>query len=362
MEPLRSGPDPEVAGGEERLLRVAEATALGARVASRIGSAALVGEIGVAAADGLKRERAQVAVQELRLDTALGGFAEVATNLGVPWVALKGAALRLAGHAPEAGRPASDLDLLVPQADVEALGARLLSAGFRASGSPGYEHQAPLLLHESGGAVEVHRSIPGLRLDGRRSATFDALLAERCLDSMPGGGFLPVREVLVAHALLHTLAQHAFVSTHPALLMIGDLLDLDAPGAATDLLARIEPWIGRDVAKSEAEAAFSLAVSLGAGEDPERLDPDPLRLLAHLVALATDARYGESLKLRWLERPVSDRPRWLARLGTGWRALVPERRRAVASETLSHYLQRLAKRPAELVRSWWRAREASRRG
>lgn len=351
----------ESAGAGEEVLRIAQQSALSARIAARLGSSALATEIGARAAERLARDRAQVAVQELRLDAALRGFAQVAADLGVPWAALKGTALRLAGLVPEAGRPASDLDLLVPEASVGALRAGLLAAGFRASGSPGYEHQEPLLLHEDGGALEVHRKIPGLRLDRKSSATFEALDAARRLEPIEGGGLLPGREVLVAHALLHTLAQHAFVSSHPGALLIGDLLDLDAPRGADDLLARIEPWIARDVGRREVGAALSLAASLGAGEALETLDPDAHRLLDHLVSLATDARYGESLKLRWLERPVSDRPAWRASLGVGWRALVPERKREPTPETLSSYLVRLVRRPAQLFRSWRRAREAERR-
>ena len=82
----------------------------------------------------------------------------------------------LGGFAPDGRRPSSDLDLLVPEAKLDALQAELLRRGFTVAGER-YEHQAPGLRHPDGGMVELHRVLPGVRLEPKRSATFDALAA-----------------------------------------------------------------------------------------------------------------------------------------------------------------------------------------
>lgn len=357
----------------EEALTLANGLALAARIAARQSAERLAGELGPPGAAEIRRLRALAAAQEMRLERALQGVDEVAAELRIPYVPLKGEALVLGGFAPEGGRYASDVDLLVPEAKLGGLQRELEARGFRVGGFA-YEHQAPLLVHPEGGAVELHRKIPGLRLDGKRSATFDDLQGAELLGPLsPVAGRkpkadvrLPRREVLTAHALLHTLAQHAFAAASPGFSMIADLEDLGFRGSAgRATLAAIAPWIERDVGYEEAEAALEATTLLAAG-DRELLGPAAAEgrtrarlLLDHFVALASDPRYAESLKTRLLAHVVSDRGPVAARAELLAKTVVPPRR-SHQGEGWTSYFARLATRPFELVRRFRRAKTAER--
>lgn len=342
------------------------AVALGVapRIAARTSDERLAAELGSDALAPWRRIRAQAAAIELRLDAALAAADAVCAGLGIPYALLKGRALALGGLALPAARPASDVDLLVPEAKLAALQRALASAGFRRPASAGYEHQAPLLVHSGGGALELHRTIPGVRLEGRRSATFAALERAERLERPPAGvaggpglrgdARWPAREVLIAHALVHTLAQHAFVPAHSGLSMVADLLDLGC-ASVTATEAAVGRWIARDVSARELRAALELVDTLAAGDlEPLRADrSDAGRLAAHFVACARDRAYAESLKLRFLEAPVADRPLWWARLALLARTAKP----TVGSGPLAWL-----GRPFDLARRWRSARRARRPG
>lgn len=335
--------------------RLAAALGLAARIAARHRQERLALEVGATEAEALARSRAATAARELRLERALEEVARRAAELGAPIALLKGRALARAGYAPEAGRPAADVDLLVPEARLRELQLALEGSSFQAPSGAGYEHQAPLLRHEGGGAVELHRALPGVRVDGRRSATFEALEARGLLEALPEGAsdsdrlLVPVRAVAIAHALVHTLAQHAFVASHPGFLLVADLIDLGAASAAPPSEAL--EWIARDVSEAEASAALELARAAAGGEASLLAGGESLagQLCAHFVACALDPDYGESLKLRSLAAPVSDRPPGWARLTTIARAFVPPPGSGVAG---------WLRRPLDLAARW----RAARRG
>ena len=351
---------PAPAGPLAEPARLAAALGLAARIAARQSDERLAAEAGADAAAELRGVRAQAAALDLRLGAALSAVAEVAAARGVPFAPLKGRALVLAGLADPLGRPAADVDLLVPERRLDELQRALVGSGFRDPGSAAYEHQEPLLLHAAGGAVELHRTLPGVRLDGRRSATFDALAAARLLEAAPADAttpeldrLLPTREVLLAHALVHTLAQHAFAAAHAGFQLVADLIDLGAVAGKVDRAAA-ERWIEREVGAEERDAALALTEALAAGDLgilSESSTP-AARLAAHFVACATDPAYVLALKARLLEAPVSDRPRSLARLLLMARTLAPP-----AGGGLAAWLRR----PFELAARWRAARAAGRR-
>ena len=348
---------------------------LAARIAARQSADRLVGELGGAAAAKLKRQRALATAQEMRLFETLTEVDGAAADLRVPYAPLKGQALVLGGFAPEGGRPSSDLDLLVPEGKLDALQNELVRRGLEVAGEA-YEHQAPALRHPSGGVVELHRIVPGVRLTAKKSVTFEALVAAELLGPpaaamrfRPRGDLrMPRREVLAAHALAHGIAQHGLApAAFPGFLFLADLVDLafrGSGGRAT--LATIGPWIARDVSFEEAEAALDLATALAAGD--ERLFDPPRSsarlLLDHFHAGLTDPRYATSLKTRLLEHPLSDRPQAVAKAELFAKTLVPPRQKGIGSDAAGEswlaYLGRLAGRPLELVRRWRKARAASR--
>jgi hypothetical protein len=322
---------------------LAQGLALAARIAAVQPQARLTGELGAQAAAELKRLRAQAVAQEMRLATALRAVDATAADLRIPYVPLKGQALVLGGYAPDGGRPSSDLDLLVPEARLDALQKELQRQGFSVAGE-GYEHQAPALRHFDGGMVELHRVLPGVRIEAKRSATYATLLAAGLLSPPASAGSagsaigfrprgdlrLPRRELLTAHALVHAIAQHGLApAVFPGFLFLGDLVDLafrGSGGRAT--LAAIAPWIEREVSYEEAEAALDLATALAAGDatlfDPPGEARSPARrLLDHYYAGVTDPGYALALKNRLLERPLSDRPQAVAKAQLLARTLAP---------------------------------------
>jgi len=348
---------------------------LAARIAARHSADRLVGELGSAAAAQIKRQRALVTAQEMRLLETLTEVDGAAADLRVPYALLKGQALVHGGFAPEGGRPSSDLDLLVPEGKLDALQKELVRRGLEIAGEA-YEHQAPALRHSSGGVVELHRIVPGVRLAAKKSATFDALAAAELLGPpaaamrfRPRGDLrMPRRELLAAHALAHGIAQHGLApAAFPGFLFLADLVDLAFRGSGgRAALATIAPWIAKDVSFEEAEAALDLATALaaadatlfGAPRSPARL------LLDHFHAGLTDPRYATSLKTRLLEHPLSDRPQAVAKAELLAKTLVPARQKGIGKaaegESWLAYLGRLAGRPFELVRRWRKSRAAGK--
>jgi hypothetical protein len=307
----------------------------------------------------LARERALALALELRFAETLAAVAAAAAAIGAELAPLKGRALAVSGRAAAGARPCADLDLLVAPASLAPLHAELRRGGFEVIGGA-YEHQLPALRHPRGEVVELHRHLPGVRLDGRRSATFGDLAASGLLDpGGPDGVRVPCRDVLVAHALVHALAQHGLAARYPGWLLIGDLLDLGAT-AATDGAAGWRAWIARDVAAAEIDAALALAARCARGEDPFAPSAGDAALLArHWLAAALDPGYAEALKTRWLEAPVTDHGRWRARARALFGVFVPPAG-ATAPNASARALGWLA-RPFVLARKALGAARAARR-
>jgi hypothetical protein len=350
-------------GPRERPVPEASALALAPRIAMRQPSELLARELGEPALDRLRRERGQAVAQALLLDRAAAEADAAAADLRIPYAPLKGFALRLAGYVAEGTRFSSDLDLLVAEEALDRFQRELERRGFAPCGSA-YEHQAPPLRHPQGGIVELHRTIPGLRMaGGRSSAGFATLASAGGFDAAARAGLatsagrlrgdlrLPRREILTAHALLHGIAQHGFSpGRFPGMLLFADLLDLGfRGGTGGSTLATISPWIALEVDREEAEAALEAVDALAAGRlPPSRPERSPGRaLFDHFVVGALDAGYAESLKLRLLERPLTDRTAGTARAALLWRTLVPPRE---PGQAWGSWLLALARRPWGLAR------------
>lgn len=288
------------------------------RVASRQGRARLAAELGAETAAGFQRDLTTAAAQGMRIEALLREVAAVAAEREIPLVLLKFAALEAGGTLAPGARTACDLDVMAPPERVEELQAALLARGFRASGLPDSEHQLAAVLHPSGGVVEVHRLVPGVRPDGVRSATVVALSRAGLLEPAPGlpGASLPAREVQMAHALVHGIGQHGFwPASYPLLRMCGDLIDLGFHSESTAPLAqRAARLVERDVAPAEVEAVRDLCRALAGGEEPAGKEPvgkeqkSGAVLLRHILAGRLDADYESSLRLSLFRSQPSDRP------------------------------------------------------
>jgi len=364
--------------------RLAFEVGLAPRIAHVLGAERLISEIGEEAERLLQTRRAAVA-RAMTLEAALGACLSAAARLRTALVPLKGTALWLRGAANPAVRPRADADLLVPEESIAALQSLLLESGFRLTGDPAYEHQAPALWHAAGGAVELHRCLPGVRLDGRRSATFADCQRAGWLEPLPPRALeaigkrdsesaalvsLPRRPLLAAHLLAHALAQDAFSPRQSGLRWLADLWDLDREaasensGSAKEDLVALRSALAADLSDEEIDAALDC---LGALRENrlENLFVAGSRageLLAHVVLGISDHDYAESLRLRSFERPLTDRSRVWARAIAIATTLWPKRRRtSEAVEPWPHYLGRLARRPSYLFARWRSAREGEKK-
>jgi hypothetical protein len=298
------------------------------RIAARHGRPRLAAEIGEEAAGGLWRERQRAAAIGLRLHGLMDEAAAAAAALDLPIVWLKFAALEQAGLLPAGSREAADVDLLAPADRAEHLAAALRARGWRSSPLPGYDHHLPGLQHPDGGAVEIHRSLPGVRpTPGAPSATLTALAAAGLLRPAPASraepppapadpvshGRLLALPALVAHLVAHALGQHAS-SPHVYSLLktVADLIDVGAvrPDAEA-AIRRARSLIAADVPSEEVDALLDLAAALAAGDDlltaeAGRAARPAAILLRHILAGRLAADYAAALRLSVLRPPIGD--------------------------------------------------------
>jgi len=140
------------------------------------------------------------------------------------------------------------------------------------------------------------------------------------------GCYLPSDEVVLAHLLVHGIAQHGLSPQgYPMARMLADVQDL---GADDDVWQTARRWIERDASREEVEAVAAFAGRLGAGENPVAVvagDDDTGALLRHLLAGVLDEGYSRSLKFRSLSATPKDTNRVQAMAKTLRGALLPTR-------------------------------------
>ncbi|MEO6325459.1 MAG: nucleotidyltransferase family protein [Thermoanaerobaculia bacterium] len=280
----------------DRVFSIAESLDLAARIAARTSRLALDAELGSESAERFRASRMATAAQSLALAIAARSVEVVAKSLAIPVAFLKFVALERSGLVAASSRAASDVDVLVPAKDAGRLQRELIRNGFTLSGSPGYEHQLPALISRDGAPIELHTMVLGVRLDGRRSASFESLArADLLLPASASGGSVPKPEVLLAHALVHGLAQHGAAPwAYPTLRVLSDVIDLGSASVTNgdgDDLARVLPWISRDVSRADLASITELRdrCLTGTYEDHE--------LVRHAVAGISDEAYRRRLKV-----------------------------------------------------------------
>lgn len=198
-------------------LRALRRARLLGRVASALDSEGLMGSLPLAARDALSsaliaaQARARVARWELdRIAHALG------SELGEGVVAMKGCAYLLAGLPHAAGRMFADVDLLVPEARLREVEARLVARGWHSAELSPYDeryyrawtHELPPLTHEEREVeVDLHHNVlmrtarlhpePRLLLAAARPAPAIGEFASR------DGFWLLAPVDMVLHAMTH---------------------------------------------------------------------------------------------------------------------------------------------------------------
>jgi len=292
----------------QKALKLAHSFGLAERIGARASQELLTAELGDASAAAIREAAGRAAAMSMLAERVCGEVAAVGARLAVPVVFLKGAALQLAGTSVAGSRMMCDVDVLAVEEGARRLQAELMAAGCTAIEVPESDHQLRFLTHPSGFGIEVHHHIPGLRLESGRSATAPQLLAaKRCwrAPGMPEGCFVPDEQVLVAHLLVHGLAQHGMAPhAYPMTRMLADLQDLEGDEAMWRRFgAAGMRWVERDISRAEVAAVRALVERLGRGEaagEVAREESGSALLLRHLVAGIIDPSYEKSLKFRGL--------------------------------------------------------------
>lgn len=335
---------------------------LAARIGARTPPEVLVAELGSETAGRFHEEHAGAAARSLVVVPVCRELAEAGRRLGIPLVFLKGAALQLAERVAAGSRNLCDVDVLAPGDGARQLQAALVEAGCRALEAPESEHQLQYLTHPMGLGVEIHKIIPGVRLEGGSSATAGELIERKVVQPAPklkGSCYLPDDEVMLAHLLVHGIVQHGMAPhAYPMSRMLADVQDLGAGDDAWEAACR---WIERDASREEVEAVAALVRRLGVGEDPAAVvagDHDEGAFLRHVLAGVLDEGYAQSMKFRSLTAKPRDvtRARALAKTIRG--ALLPTRAQidilyGPPRSELGYWGRRLW-RPFDLVGRAWR--------
>ena len=335
---------------------------LAARIASRTPIEALEAELGPEATAFLREACTSAAARYLVADRVCRDIAAAGSALGLDLVFLKGAALHLAGKVAPGSRNLGDIDVLAREDGARRLQAALVEAGCKAFEARESEHQLQFLTHPMGLGVEVHKIIPGVRLEGESSATADEVIQRGVALPAPDlgvGCYMPNDEVLLAHLLVHGIAQHGLSPQgYPMSRMLADVQDLEAGDDAWEAASR---WIERDASRQEVEAVAALVRRLGAGEDPAAVaagGDDAGALLRHLLAGVLDEGYAQSMKFRSLTAKPKDvtAARALAKTMRG--ALLPSKAQIDIlygpPRTELGYWGRRLWRPFDLVGRAWR--------
>lgn len=285
----------------EQVIRITRQLDLSARLAARAGDS-LLRDLGATAARTLSQHRLAVTASNAVLWASLHEVTRVARELGAPFALLKFCALSSSGVVAAGTRDARDIDVLVSNQFVSALHSRLLNAGFRTLDA-GRGHLSPLV-GASCEIIEIHESIPGISVPSKkRAATFEDLQEAELLDSAahPAGSWVPKREVLAAHALVHGLEQHgASPTSYPSFRYVSDLVDL-LPKREDD--SSFAYSCGRLVLNERIRcyvpAALRVARTLHLGGDPFGPHPesDEAVLFRHALAACCDPEYRQALKL-----------------------------------------------------------------
>ena len=349
----------------ERASQQARALHLQARILARSPLQTVADEVGRRVALSLFQDQAVIAARTNALAELAAELARWANDEGRPLALLKFAALHAAGVLPQGGRPASDIDVLVPESHLSTWTARLCDGGFHVHKTVEQGHQLAPLVDSGGRVVELHRHVPGVRLPGRRKfATFEALEQAGLLQPAPRlACLIPSPALAAAHAVVHGLAQHgATPDAYPLARLPADGIDL---GLASGRLDHAHELIGDEVSVEEWQATVRLCQRLEAGDaglfaSGAAHSPEVL-LLRHIVAGVTDRRYVRALRPAAVLGTLVEDVGWRRAVRGTWQALWLSDRQIDgiygAPRSRGGYLLRRLRRPFDLavrlLRSLW---------
>lgn len=300
-----------------RVVSLALELDLAARVAALKDLSLVSAELGRDAAERFAFARLAAARAQHDVAELVTRVGEIASREGLEIVLLKYAALARLGRIREGSRNVRDFDVLGRSGEIERLYRILLAEGFEDCGHPRQPHHLPALRSASGGIVEIHSLIPGLRIGDAghgTTATADALIAaglvERCgMTTVSFAGtalradcptmWIPSVDVLRAHAIFHGFVQHGAVpDDYPMMRMLCDVADLGIDDGTEALAQRAYGLLDGEMTLDEITAIFALVVRLCKGQlDTLDFASAEGRLLRHVVASACDLDYRRSLKL-----------------------------------------------------------------
>lgn len=290
-----SGPSPGASLDAAAVVRLARELGLAGRLCRQRPLPDLEKQLGLAATRELAFQQLQVRGFNRELAAALTRVREVAATLGVELVLLKHAALWTSHVVTEGQRDARDLDVLVSASDANALWRALCAEGFRPVGDAGPDYHLAPLVSASGACVELHHRVWGVEVAGEVATSRALIGAGLTVPSDEASHVhVPKPELLVAHALVHGLAQHlTSPSAYAPLRALGDLVALAAFELEAD---RIAGYIERELDLATVQAALAVSKALARGEPLLELDADATALLAHAVAASADRRYAMALR------------------------------------------------------------------
>ncbi|HVS75933.1 MAG TPA: nucleotidyltransferase family protein [Steroidobacteraceae bacterium] len=301
----------------------------------------------------LAEQRRHTLLRQQRIGELLETIGERSSSAGIAVVALKGAALQLAGVYAAGERPMADLDLLVRPADTDSAVAVLLALSYRDAGTtwkhqgfdpPGAERRAVLGEHADNPIkIDLHHRIRE-RLPLAPTDLTDLVFPPH---AQPGLNAYPRAAALMAHVLVHAAGS----MTHRGLRLIQlcditrlarrmsaadweDLLRLHGPSrrlwwAAPPLmmtaryfpdavprealarLARDCPWVLRQVAGRRKLADFSyshLYIDPVPGIIWARSAAQAVRYLGSRIVPTKEQR--EQMRIASRTGPWSAEPRW----------------------------------------------------
>lgn len=215
--------------GWDRLLRQAGAAGLLARLAVQAENLGLDSQVPSAVLPHLTAARSVAAKQRQAVRWEARRVAHALAELDGLVLLLKGAAYAIADLPPAAGRLFSDIDILVPRAQLGQAEGALLLAGWHTQKQDDYDqryyrtwmHELPPMTHIRRGTVlDVHHNL--LPETARiRTQAAPILAAAKALADPPGLG-IPAETDLVLHSACHLF--HEGEWGHG----LRDLVDLDA--------------------------------------------------------------------------------------------------------------------------------------
>jgi hypothetical protein len=290
----------------DAVIDLADQLKLAPRIALRTPPELLAAELGEQAAAELATAARANTAHHMQLAATCQMLADLADELAVDLIFLKGMAMQLQRLLPTGARPATDIDVLVAEGACERLQGELLERGFRhaCEVSMAHPHHLVPLMHPRWQGVEVHRAAAGLRMrPGATGATADELIeAGLCigLDTLSSRALAPRGDLLAAHLIVHAVAHHPHANAYFFRLLADLQTLLEAPGLGRAAIEAGVRWIDWIIHPAEVTGLIELAEELARGGSPARLmegGGEGAALLHHFVAVTVEPGYRARLGL-----------------------------------------------------------------